>query len=148
MSSETNTTITFTPEEISQAATNNVYALCLVAVAYAKAHVLSPAEFWTFTGRQMVPFWEQGLTAEEYARAAALNMVSAGCDLLSLSGNESQATAVLGGWPPEHRHGLTQEEADTVWGVFGPIAESKGYSYEWHRQRDEVTMTFLRRGNA
>jgi len=148
MSAETNTTVTFTPEEISQAATNNVYALCLVAVAYVKAHALSPAEFWAFVGSQVAPIWRQERTAKEYATAAAINMVSAGCDLRSLSGDESQATAVLGGWPPEYRHGLTQEEADTVWGIFGPIAESKGYSYAWHRQGDEVTMTFSRRSNG
>ena len=75
-------------------------------------------------------------------------MVTAGCELRSLSGDEAQATAVLGGWPPEQRYGLTQAEADTVWGIFEPIAESQGYSYTWHRQGDEVIVTVLRQSNA
>ena len=144
MSAETNTTIVFTPEQIAQAAKGNVCGLCLVAVAYAKAHALSPAEYWAFVGGQFAAGWKRRGTAKEVAQGAALNMVSAGCDLRSLSGDESQATAVLTGWPPEQRYGLTQAEADTVWGIFEPIAESQGYSYAWRRQGDEVTITVFR----
>ncbi len=144
MSVETKTTLAFTPEEIAEAAKGNVYALCLVAIAYARAHGLSPAGFWDFVGHELAPSWDQGLNAMDLASGAAINMVSAGCDLRSLSGDETQATAVLGGWPPEQRHGLSQDEADTVWEVFGPIAASNGYSYRWHRQGDEVTITVVR----
>ena len=143
MSDETNTT--FTPEQISEQAQGNAKGLVLVAVAYLKEHALSMDEFWAFVGRRFAPGWEQGLTAKEVARWAALNMVSIGCNLRSLSGNESQAEAVIGGWPSEESltfFGLTQEEADTVWCSFGPIAESLGYGYEWRRQGDEVTITF------
>jgi hypothetical protein len=146
MSDEVNTT--FIPEEILEHAKENVNALCLVSVAYLKEHALSMDEFWAFAGRQFAPSWEQGQTAKEVARGTALEMVSGGCNLRSLSGDESQAEAVIGGWPSEESlafFGLTQEEADTVWGVFGPIAESLGYGYEWHRQGDEVTVTFSRR---
>ncbi len=62
-----------------------------------------------------------------------------------LSGDESQAEVVIGGVPSEESLAffeLTQEEADTLWGIFGPIAESLGYGYEWRRQGDEVTITF------
>ncbi len=145
MSVETKTRLAFTPEEIAEAAKGNVYSLSLVAIAYARAHGLSPAGFWDFAGHEFAPLWDQGLNAMDLASGAAVNMVSAGCDLRSLSGDETRATAVLGGWPPEQRFGLSQDEADTVWGVFRPIAASRGYSYEWHRQGDEVAMTFLRR---
>lgn len=148
MSAETKPTIMFSPEQISQTAVGNVYGLCLVAVAYAKAHALSPVEYWAFVGHQFAAGWRRKQSAKEVAQGAALNMVSAGCDLRSLSGDETQATAVLGGWPPEQRYGLTQEEADTVWGIFRPIAESQGYSYAWHRQGDEVILTVLRRNKA
>ena len=143
MSDEMNTT--FTPEEISEQAQGNVNGLSLVAVAYLKEHALSMEEFWAFVGGQFAPGWEQGMTAKEVARWAALNMISGGCSLRLLSGDESQAEAVIAGWPSEESlafHGLTQEEADTLWGSFGPIAESLGYDYEWRRQGDEVTITF------
>ena len=145
MSANTNTAIAFTPEQISQAAKGNVYGLCLGAVAYAKAHALSPDEYWAYVGGQFAAGWKRKQSAQEIAQGVALNMVSAGCELRSLSGDETQATAVLAGWPPEQRYGLTQTESDTVWGIFGPIAESQGYSYAWHRQGDEVIVTVLRR---
>ena len=150
MSDEMKTT--FTPEEISQKAQGSVDGLCLVAISYLKEHALSTDEFWAFVGSRFAPGWQQeeGMTAKEIARLAALNMVSAGGNLRSISGDESQAEAVLGGWPSEDSlvfAGVTQEDADKVWGSFGPIAESLGYGYQWHRQGDEVTMTFSRRSN-
>ena len=148
MSDEMKTT--FTPEQISQQSQGNFNAFCLVAVAYLKEHALSTDEFWSFVGRRFAPRWQHGLTAKEIARWAALNMVSAGGNLRSISGDESQAEAVLRGWPSEDSLvfvGVTREDADSMWGSFGPIAESLGYGYQWHRQGDEVTMTFSRRSN-
>jgi hypothetical protein len=112
-----------------------------------KGNALSRDGFWTFLGQQSAPSWDQGASAIEVALGAAINMVSAGCKLHSSSGTESQAEVVLTGWPSGEsleNFGLTQEEADSVFGVFGPIAESLGYSYEWQRQGDQVTMTFSR----
>jgi hypothetical protein len=144
MSSDSNTGTTFTPEQIAQAAIGNVAGLCLVAVAYCKARALSPDEYWAYVGEQFAAGWKRRLSAREVAQGIALNMVSAGCAFRSLSGDETQATAVLAGWPPEQRYGLTQAEVDTVWGIFCPIAESQGYSYAWRREGDEVTVTILR----
>lgn len=141
------TKTTFTPEQISEQAQGNVNALPLVAIAFLKEHNLSMALFWEFAGNQFAPGWEHIETAKEVAEVVALNMVSAGCNLISLSGDESQAKVVIGGWPSNESlefFGLTQEEADTAFGNFGPIAKSLGYGYEWHRQGDEVTITFSR----
>jgi hypothetical protein len=149
MSDEMNTT--FTHEQISQQAQLNTNYLCLVAVAYLKEHARSMDEFWAFVGRRLAPGWEQGLTAKEVARWSALNMVSGGGNLRLLSGDESQAEVVIGGWPSEESLAffeLTQEEADTLWGAFGPIAESLGYGYKWRRQGDEVTMAFSLQSNG
>ncbi len=149
MSDEMNTT--FTSEQISQHAQLNNKYLVLVAVAYLKEHARSTTEYWAFVGRRFAPGWKQGLTAKEVARGAALNAISCGGTLRFLSGDESQAEAVIAGWPSEESlafFGLTQEEADTIWGAFGPIAESLGYDYEWRRQGDEVTMTFSVQGSG
>lgn len=85
------------------------------------------------------------MTAQEIARTAALNMFAVGGKLDLLSGDKLQAEAVIVGWPSEDEltfFGLKQEEADSVWGVFGSIVEYMGYCYEWSRHEDEVTMTF------
>ena len=148
MSDEMKTT--FTPEQISQQAQGNFNGVLLVVVAYLKEHALSVDEFCAFAGHRFAPGWQQGLTAKEIARLAALNMVSAGGNLRSLSGDESQAEAVLRGWPSEDSlvfFGVTQEDADSMWGAMGTIAEHLGFDYEWHRQGDEVTITFSRRSN-
>jgi len=148
MSDEMNTT--FTPEQILQQAQGNLTGVLLVVVAYLKEHALSVDEFCAFAGHRFAPRWQQGLTAKEVARWAALNIVSAGGNLRSLSGDESQAEAVLGGWPSEDTltfYGVTQEDADSIWGPMATIAEHLGFDYEWHRQGDEVTMTFSRRSN-
>jgi hypothetical protein len=148
MSDEMKTT--FTPEQISQQAQENVSGILLVLVAYLKEHALSVDEFCAFAGHRFAPGWQQGMTAKEVARAAALNMVSAGVNLRSLSGDESQAEAVLGGWPSEDAlafYGVSQEDADSIWGPMDTIAEHLGFDYEWHRQGEKVTMTFSRRSN-
>ena len=143
MSNEMNTT--FTPEQILQQAQGNLTGVLLVVVAYLKEHALSVDEFCAFAGHRFAPGWQQGLTAKEVARAAALHMVSAGVNLRSLSGDESQAEAVLGGWPSGDNlafYGVSQEDADSIWGPMVTIAEHLGFDYEWHRQGDEVTMVF------
>ena len=53
MSTNPNTTTVFTPEQIAQAAKGNVLGLCLVAVAYVKAHGLSPDEYWAYVWRSV-----------------------------------------------------------------------------------------------
>ena len=136
----------FTPEQISEQAQGNVNYLCLAMITYLKKNAQPFDEFWAYVGQRFAPTWEPGASAKEVAIAAALNMVSAGCKLHSVSGDESQAKATLMEWPPEEGSleffELTQEEADSLWGIFGPIAESVGYNYAWDRQGDEVTMTF------
>lgn len=148
MSDEMNKT--FTPEQISKQAQENFTGVLLVVVAYLKEHALSVDEFCDFAGHRFAQGWQQGMTAKEVARAATLNMVSAGVNLLSLSGDESQAEAVLGGWPSEDAlafYGVSQEDADSIMGPMATIAEHLGFDYEWHRQGEEVTMTFSRRSN-
>ncbi len=141
------TNSTFSPEEIAQAAQNNVNLFCFAVVAYAKAHDLSPAESWAFIGRGFAPGWEQGLSITEIARRAARNMVSAGCTLQALAGDEFQAEAIMAAWPSARafdRFGLTPAEADSVFDIFKPIAATLGCHYQWQRQNDTITMTFTR----
>lgn len=142
---DTNTT--FSPEEIAQAAQRNAHLFCFVNVLYAKAHGLSPHEYWTFMGQQFATLWEQGQSVPAIARRAARNMVSVGGTLQALSADESQAEVVMTGWPAPDttvHFDLTQAEADTVFDIFGPVAAALGCRYQWRRQGDTIVMSFAR----
>lgn len=142
-----NTNTIFSPEETAQAAQRNAHLFCYVNVAYAKAHGLSPHEYWTFIGHQFAALWEPGQSVQAIACRAARNMVSVGATLQALSADESQAEAIMTGWPAADtaaRFGLTQAEADTVFDIFGPIAAALGCRYQWQRQGDTIVMTFTR----
>lgn len=147
MSDEIKTT--FTPERIAEQAQGNATALCLATINYLRDHHLDVNEFWASVGRQFAPGWAemQGRTTKDIAQAAALNMVSVGGTLQSLSGDDSQAEVVILGWPSEDDHtffALDQTDTDPIWNIFQPIAEYLGLHYAWKRQGDEVTMTFWR----
>lgn len=139
------TTTVFTPEEILQKAQVNFNAICLVMTAYLKEQGLSMDEFWSFVGNQYSQGWEQISTAKEAAFQAALNMVSLGCTLNSLTGDETQAQAILSGWPSKESLSyfeITHEDMAHIWKVFGPITEPLGFTYTWQQEADKVIMTF------
>jgi hypothetical protein len=84
----------------------------------------------------------------------ALNVLSAGASLRSLTGNDEWAEAVVGDWPPQgklaserlgHYFGMTTDEVDPFWEVFRPIAEHLGFQYEWSREApDKLSFRFWR----
>ena len=136
--------IAFTPEQISNQSEINVNYLCHGAVAFLKENNLPMDEFWAFVGTKFTAGWKQGLPANTVAALAALNVVSGGGKLLSLVGNDAKAEAKVQ-WPHSDTlefFNLSQEDSDTMFHIFGPIANSLGYKYEWQRHADEVTMIF------
>lgn len=143
----TATNTVFSEEEITQAAKRNAHLFCFTNVVCAKAHGLSPHEYWTFIGQQSAAFWAQEQSVLSIARRAARNMVSVGATLQAISADESQAEVVMTGWPnPDTttHFGLTQTEADTVFDIFDPITASLGCRYRWRRQGDTIVMNFVR----
>jgi hypothetical protein len=139
----------FTPEQIANQAEGNATALALATIAYLRDHSLDIYEYCASVGRQFAPGWAelQGQTMKDIAQAAALNMVSVGGTLQSLSGDDSQAQAVILGWPSEDDltfFTLDYADIDPFWNIFQPIAESLGVHYAWKRQGDKVTMIFSR----
>lgn len=141
----TATNTIFSAEEVAQAAQRNAHLFCFVNVAWAKAHGLSPNEYWTFVGRHFATLWEQGQSVPAIARRAARNMVSVGGTLQAFSADESKAEVVMTGWPAAGttaHFGLTQAEADTVFDIFGPIAAALGCHYQWQRAGNAIIMTF------
>ena len=141
----------FSPEEISFQAQNNATALALTALAYLKERGLDLDEYVAFHGRRFAPAWEElrGRPVVEAARLAALNAVSLGATLRSLSGDDTSAKVLVAGWPDEgflDLLGLSREDAQRQHGAFEPIMEQLGIRYEWRREGDTVKMTFERDG--
>jgi hypothetical protein len=109
----------FSSDQITDRALLNALGLCLASTGFAKEQGLSPAALWASIGRQFAPGWEgmEGTPLVEALQEIALNMVSVGGTLLSLTGDDKMAKAVFGNWPAADflaAYELTQAEADAV----------------------------------
>jgi hypothetical protein len=118
-------------------------------MAYLKERGLTVEEWVAYIGRRFAPGWEglRGQGAAAAARAAALNAVSAGGELVALSGDEARAEAIVSGWPDAallELAGLTRDDADAFLATFVPIAEHLGLRFAWRREDDRVVLTFTR----
>lgn len=145
MSDATNTE--FTPEEISSQAQGNATAFVLTTYAYLKERGLDLDEYVAFHGRRFAPAWEElrGGPVVEVARLVALNAVSVGATLRSLSGDHRGAEVIVAGWPDDEfldMLQLSREEGERQYNAFRPIPEYLGIHYEWRREEDAVRMTF------
>jgi hypothetical protein len=145
MSDSTN--VQFAQEEVLEMAQGNATAFVLTTFAYLKERGLDPDEYVAFFGRQATPGWEEmrGRPVADVARAAALNPVSVGATLLSLSGDDTHAEVRVGGWPDEEflsELQLTQSDGDRLLNAFEPIMEYLGIRYAWQREGEAVRMTF------
>jgi hypothetical protein len=141
----------FTTEEILSYAQGNATAFVLATIAYLKEHGLAVEDYVRFFGSKFAPGWEelrdQPLTA--VARTAALNAVSVGGTLRSLSGDEDRAEVVIDGWPDEEISGvlgLGNDEGKVMWDSFEPIMEHLGIRYSWGHEQENgtVRLTFER----
>jgi hypothetical protein len=139
----------FSSEELLSQAQGNATALALAAIAYLRDQNLPADEFFKFAGRRFAPGWEElrGRSTEDVARAAALNMVSVGGSLRSLSGDDNHAEVLIAAWPASELLSeleVTQSESDALWHIFEPIMEYLGIRYAWQRQDEAVKMTLER----
>ena len=138
---------TFTAEEICEQAIGNSSASLLLMLVTARERGESLADAARFVGRIFAPSWdeERGKGARTIARWAALNAVTCGADVRRLDGDARRAEVTVAGWPSEQDlayFGLTQEDADALNELYGPIAERLGLHYAWRSNGDAVVMTF------
>ena len=137
----------FTAEEICEQAIVNSSGTLLLMLVTARERGESLEDAARFVGRIFAPSWdsERGKDARTIARWAALNAVTCGAEVRRLDGDESRAEATVAGWPSEQDltyFGLTQEDADALHELYGPIEERLGLRYAWRRDGDAVVMTF------
>lgn len=135
----------FTMDDVLQQAEMNAQALFLVAIGYLNEKRLPLDEFWSFVGEKFTLGWDalQGRGARVAMRMFALNMVSVGGTLESLSGDEARAEAIIADWPsPDllQAFGVSRSDSDRLYAVFQPIADFLGLGYEWRRKGDRVAL--------
>src|SRR5215203_4647704 len=121
----------FPPEEICAQAQTNAAAWILTMIAYLKQRGLAVEDGVDYHGRQFSPAWEElrGHPVEEVAQLVALNTMSVGNTLRSLSSEDGRAEVLVEGWPDEELMGflpLDRDECDQIWDTYQPIMEHLG----------------------
>ena len=136
----------FPPEEICAQAQSNAAAWILTIIAYLKERGGAVEDCVAYHGLIFAPAWEglRGSPVEEVARLVALNALSAGSTLRSLSSEDGRAELLVEGWPDEELMSffpLDRDECDQIWDTYRPIIEHLGLGYAWQRQDDVVRIT-------
>jgi len=143
--------VEFTTEELLAQAQGNATAFILATIAYLKEQGLAVDDFVRFFGLRFSPGWEElrSQPVLAVARTAALNAVSVGGTLRSLSGDEAHAEMLIEGWPDEEISGalgLSRGDGEAMWDSFEPIMEHIGIRYSWrHEENGPVRITFERK---
>lgn len=141
----------FTTEELLSYAQGNATAFILSTIAYLKEHDLAVDDYVRFFGSRFAPGWEElhDQPVVAIARMAAINAVSVGGILRSLSGDAEHAEAIVEGWPDEEIAGvlgLEGSDGEVMWDSFEPIMEHLGIHYSWgHEEDGAVRLAFERR---
>jgi hypothetical protein len=136
----------FPPEEICAQAQGNAAAWILTMIAYLKEHGGAVEDGVAYHGRIFAPAWEElrGSPVEEIGQMVALNTLSVGNTVRSLSSEEGRAEVLVEGWPDEELMNffpLDRDECDQIWDTYRPIMEQLGLGYAWQRQDDVVRVT-------
>jgi hypothetical protein len=143
--------VEFTTEDLLAQAQGNATAFVLATIAYLKEQGLAVDDFVRFFGLRFAPGWEElrSQPVLAVARTAALNAVSVGGTLRSLSGDEAHAEMIIEGWPDEEISGalgLSRGDGEAMWDSFEPIMEHIGIRYSWrHEENGPVRITFERK---
>jgi hypothetical protein len=136
----------FPQEEICAQAQANAAAWILTMIAYSKERGLAVEDCVAYHGRRFAPAWEElrGRPVEEVAQLVALNALSVGNTLRSLSSEDGRAELLVEGWPDEELLSLLpldRDDCDQIWNTYKPIMEHLGFGYAWQRQDDVVRIT-------
>ncbi len=136
----------FPPEEICAQAQGNAAAWILTIIAYLKERGSAAEDCEAYHGRSFAPVWEwlRGRPVEEVAQLVALNALSVGATLRSLSSEDGRAEVLVEGWPDEELMSflpLDRDDCDQIWDTYRPIMEDLGLGYAWQRQDDVVRIT-------
>jgi hypothetical protein len=133
----------FPQEEICVQAQGNAAAWILTMIAYLKERGWAVEDCVAYHGRQFAPAWEElrGRPVEEVAQLVALNALSVGTTLRSLSSEDGRAELLVEGWPDQELMSLLpldRDDCDQIWNTYKPIMEHLGLGYAWQREDNVV----------
>ena len=136
----------FPQEEICAQAQGNAAAWILTIIAYLKERGSAAEDCVAYHGRRFAPAWEwlRDRPVEEVAQLVALNALSVGASIRSLSSEGERSELLVEGWPDEELMGLLpldRDDCDQIWNTYEPIMEDLGLRYGWQRQDDVVRIT-------
>jgi hypothetical protein len=140
----------FPPVEICARAQGNAAAWILTMIAYLKERGGAVEDCVAYHGRSFAPVWDEelrGHPVEEVAQQVALNTLSVGNTVRSLSSEDGRAELLVEGWPDEELMSLfplDREECDQIWDTYRPIMEHLGLGFAWQRQDDAVRIVVER----
>src|SRR5215204_2959306 len=139
----------FPPEEICAQAQSNAAAWILTLIAYLKESGWRSRTAWPTTDAASPRLGKgcAGGPVEEVAQLVALNTMSVGNTLRSLSSEDGRAEVLVEGWPDEELMSffpLDRDECDQIWDTYRPIMKHLGLGYAWQRQDDVVMVTIER----
>ena len=137
----------FSSECIAKQAECNVSALALGTMAYLKERGFSPSEWIACLGKRFASSWNDphGSSVETGALLVALNLLTTGAELQTVSGTMTSASVVLRrNWLPLdqlHFFNVSQADADLLLVLFAPMVEALGFDYMWQREGDLIVVT-------
>ncbi len=139
----------FPPEEICAQAQGNAAAWILTIIAYLKERGGAVEDCIAYHGRSFAPAWDwlRGRPVEEVAQLVALNALSVGATLRSISNEDGRAEVLVEGWPDEELLSflpLDRDDCDRIWDTYQPIMEHLGLGYAWQREDAVVRITVER----
>ena len=140
--------VEFTKDEISNHSMGNASGHLLGTISFLNSKGASVEEWIEYVGKQHAEGWGElkGKSALEVLREAALTWISCGATLVSLSGDDARAEAVLA-WPPEDDakfYGITTRDGHKLNHVFLPIAQKVGLDFSWESEGKQFRITFSR----
>jgi hypothetical protein len=145
---EADRTMEFTPEEIGSYGCNNAEGLWLTTVAYFVKKGSGLEDWLDYVGASYAPGWSgmKGKSPSEVLRVAALNYVSCGAKLISSSGDEQRAEAVLEfpQYDPEEEYKISYADAHTANRIFTHISREVGLNFEYHSEGPRFRIAFYR----
>ena len=139
----------FPPDEICAQAQSNAAAWILTMIAYLKERGLAVEDCVAYHGRSFAPAWEElrGSPVEEVAQLVALNALSVGSTLRSLSSEDGRAEMLVEGSAEGRALGLLAAQSGRVRpdrDTYRPIMEHLGLGYAWRREDDVVRIVVER----
>ncbi len=136
--------VEFTKEEIGERGILNATELWFTTILYLRSKGLSIEEWADFVGQQYAPGWEElkGKGALAVMGEAVINWISCGAELISFTGDENRAEAVLE-WPPEGYTGVPFEEAQKINTVFILITRQVNLKCAWESAGRQFRLSFF-----